>query len=67
MLHNRTAYEEFEEPEKRRHLLRLWVAPENERELPKQYADHYGSTEVGNRGGIIVPGVVYNRVPLEAE
>jgi hypothetical protein len=27
ILHARTAYEDFEEPERRRHLLRLWLTP----------------------------------------
>ena len=26
LLHNRTAFEDFEEPERRRHLVRLWLA-----------------------------------------
>lgn len=52
---------------KRRHLLRLWLAPDDDRPLPQYYAELLGgSVEIGNRGGIRVPG--YNRnVPLEAE
>ena len=67
MLHNRSEYKEYEEPEKRRHLLRMWLAPDNERELPEQYEDYFGGTKVGHRGGIIVPDMKYNRVPLDAE
>jgi hypothetical protein len=53
MLHSRTDFEDWPEPEKRRHLLRLWLAPRKARELPPAYAQRYGSIEPGNRGGII--------------
>jgi hypothetical protein len=33
--------------------------------LPAVFADRYGSAEVGNRGGIVLPGVAMN-APLEA-
>ena len=33
-LHARTAYEDYPEPERRRHLLRLWLSPPNGRQLP---------------------------------
>jgi alpha-ketoglutarate-dependent taurine dioxygenase len=29
ILHARTAYEDFEEPERKRHLLRLWLTADN--------------------------------------
>lgn len=53
MLHSRTDFEDWPEPEKRRHLLRLWLAPAGARELPPAYAQRYGSITPGNRGGII--------------
>ncbi len=53
MLHDRTGYEDWPEPERKRHLLRLWLAPPNGRPLPEIYAQRYGSVEIGNRGGII--------------
>jgi len=56
-LHDRTDYEDWPEPERKRHLLRLWLCPPNGRPLPPVFADRYGSTEIGNRGGIMVPGV----------
>ncbi|MFI4988107.1 MAG: TauD/TfdA family dioxygenase, partial [Alphaproteobacteria bacterium] len=34
LLHDRTAFEDWPEPEKRRHLLRLWLAPREARPLP---------------------------------
>ena len=52
-LHSRGDFEDWPEPERRRHLLRLWLAPQGARELPPAFAQRYGSLEVGNRGGII--------------
>lgn len=51
-----TKFEDWPEVE-RRHLFRLWVAPPApDRPLPPDYAELFGSTEEGNRGGITVPG-----------
>lgn len=66
ILHARTAYEDYPEPERKRHLLRLWLSPPNGRPLPPVFAERYGSIEPGNRGGIRVPGVALG-VPLDAE
>jgi hypothetical protein len=52
-LHDRTAFEDWPEPERKRHLLRLWLAAPGARPLPPVYAERYGSVEIGNRGGII--------------
>src|ERR1051326_4734650 len=65
ILHDRTDYEDWPEPERKRHLLRLWLCPANGRELPPAFADRYGGTEIGNRGGIMVPGVKLV-TPMEA-
>jgi alpha-ketoglutarate-dependent taurine dioxygenase len=56
LLHDRTAFEDWSDPERRRHLLRLWLACPGARELPPAFAARYGSLEIGNRGGIVVPG-----------
>ena len=64
MLHDRTEFEDWAEPEKKRHLLRLWLAAPGARPLPEIYAQRFGSVEIGNRGGIIVPGAQLN-APLE--
>jgi hypothetical protein len=56
ILHDRTAFEDFEEPERKRHLLRLWVAPPGARPLPEVYAERFGSVTPGDRGGIAVAG-----------
>ena len=65
ILHDRTDYEDWAEPERKRHLLRLWLCPPNGRPLPPVFADRYGGTEIGNRGGIVLSGVTMN-TPLEA-
>jgi hypothetical protein len=57
VLHDRTAYEDWPEPERKRHLLRLWICPPDGRVLPPEFASRYGSVEIGNRGGIVAPGM----------
>ena len=66
LLHDRTAFEDWPEPQRRRHLLRLWVAPEGARPLPPIFAERYGSVVPGERGGVMVPGT-RPTVPWEAE
>jgi hypothetical protein len=52
-LHDRTGFTDWPTPEKRRHLLRLWLALPGDRVLPECFTQRYGSIEVGNRGGIV--------------
>ena len=57
ILHARTNYQDHPEPERRRHLLRLWLSARNGRVLPAVFAERYGEIGVGKRrGGIRVPG-----------
>jgi hypothetical protein len=56
ILHDRTAFEDFPEPERKRHLLRLWVAPPDARPLAEVYAERFGSVAPGDRGGVAVEG-----------
>lgn len=65
ILHARNDFENWPEPERHRHLLRLWMAPPNGRPLPPVFAPRYGSVTPGDRGGIIVPGTRLS-VSLEA-
>jgi Taurine catabolism dioxygenase TauD, TfdA family len=64
VLHDRTAYEDYPEAERQRHLLRLWLAAPDARPLPDCYAQRYGSTVIGDRGGIVCPGT---RVKIELD
>jgi hypothetical protein len=65
ILHDRTAFVDWPEPERRRHLLRLWLAAPGARPLPPIYAERYGTITVGDRGGIICPNTRLH-APLEA-
>jgi hypothetical protein len=56
ILHDRTAFEDYPEPDRKRHLLRLWLAPPNARPLPEVFAERFGSVTPGDRGGVVVPG-----------
>jgi hypothetical protein len=56
LLHDRTAFEDFPEPERRRHLLRVWIAPPEARPLPEVFAERFGSVTPGDRGGVSVEG-----------
>jgi hypothetical protein len=52
-LHDRTAFVDWPEPERKRHLLRLWLAAPGARPLPPIFVQRYGSIAIGDRGGII--------------
>lgn len=57
-LHSRTAYEDWPEPERRRHLLRLWLASDDGPALPASITTQFqGRTAGGRPNGINVPGV----------
>lgn len=65
MLHDRTSFVDWPETERRRHLLRLWLAASGARPLPEIFAQRYGAVTVGDRGGIIVRGTKLH-APLSA-
>jgi Taurine catabolism dioxygenase TauD, TfdA family len=56
ILHDRTAFDDYPEPERKRHLLRLWIAPRQARPLPEVFAERFGSITPGDRGGVVAPG-----------
>ncbi len=56
-LHGRTAFLDWPDPAKRRHLMRLWLSMAGDRPLPECFRARYGSIEIGNRGGVRVPGM----------
>lgn len=57
-LHDRTDFVDWPDPDRRRHLLRLWLSPTGDRELPDCFRQRYGSIEVGDRGGIVTEHTV---------
>jgi hypothetical protein len=66
ILHDRTAFVDWPEPDRRRHLLRLWLAASDARPLPAVFAQRYGSVTIGDRGGVIVAGTRLH-APLQAD
>ena len=56
ILHARTGYEDWPEADRKRHLLRLWLAPQGARALPPVFAECYGDITIGDRGGIVCEG-----------
>jgi hypothetical protein len=53
LLHDRTSFEDWPMPERKRHLLRLWLAPLEARPLPPAFSERYGSLTPGDRGGVL--------------
>ena len=49
-LHTRSAFEDWDDVDQRRHLLRLWLAPANDRPLPDSYKEIYGGGVEVRRG-----------------
>ncbi len=67
MFHSRTAYEDYEDIDKMRHNLRLWLSTRTGWELHPEFEERYGEIEVGKkRGGIILPDIELT-TPFEAE
>ncbi len=52
-LHKRSAFEDWPEPERRRHILRIWLSMPNSRPLDPLFAGNYGAVKAGAiRGGM---------------
>ena len=67
VLHRRSDYEDHASADKKRHLLRLWLATPSGRALPQGLVDRYGVLGPSGRpAGIYVPGTV-GVTPLDAE
>jgi hypothetical protein len=54
LLHDRTSFVDWPEPDRHRHMLRLWLSMPGDRPLPPCFAQRYGSIEIGDRGGVSV-------------
>jgi hypothetical protein len=64
LLHDRTGFIDHPEPERRRHLLRLWLSLPGDRRLPPVFQQRYGDLTVGRRGGIVLSHTKLS-VPLD--
>ena len=52
-LHSRTNFEDFEAPDLKRHLLRLWLAVPQSQALPASFEEYFYDTRPGSiRGGV---------------
>ena len=59
VVHAREAFEDYQEWDKRRHLLRLWLSSPLGRALPEFMSERWGNIEAGTvRGGIKVAGAM---------
>lgn len=57
VVHARSEFQDYEEPDRRRYLIRLWLSSRQGRTLPEFLAERWGNIEPGTiRGGISVPG-----------
>ncbi len=52
VLHLRTRFVDWDEPERKRHLLRVWLSMPNNRQLPETFGEFFGDLRAGAlRGG----------------
>jgi len=67
-LHDRNEFEDWDEPERKRHLLRLWLNCRDGLLLPETMRPRFYELEVDSpgRGGLRMPGQDF-KVPLEVE
>lgn len=64
-LHARTDFEDFDDPDRKRHLLRLWLAVTDGWPLPDYYFERFGAiSDSGRPAGMAMPGVTPT-VPLD--
>jgi hypothetical protein len=66
IFHSRTTFEDYPEPARRRHLLRLWLACEGGPALPPVFDNYTGLDARGRPMGLLLEGVRLN-APLELE
>lgn len=63
IFHARSEFEDHSDDSLKRHLLRLWMCPEDGIELPEEFAERYGTVTGGDRGGMPCAEIV---APLDA-
>ena len=53
LLHRRTAFEDYLDSARKRHLLRVWLSMPNSRPIDDSFKANFGATEAGAiRGGM---------------
>ncbi|KAI1847515.1 hypothetical protein JX265_000765 [Neoarthrinium moseri] len=57
-LHSRTPFEDYDEHDEKRHLMRLWLSIPISQPLPLQWAEYWGDVRAGSvRGGVRGGGI----------
>ncbi|WP_144109706.1 TauD/TfdA family dioxygenase [Paraburkholderia sp. BCC1886] len=52
-IHSRTSFDDYEEPDRKRHLLRLWLGIPDAQPLPENWLEYFGDVRAGAvRGGL---------------
>lgn len=52
-LYSRTPFDDYEEPDEKRHFIRLWLSIPTSQPLPPQWAEYWGDVRAGAvRGGV---------------
>jgi hypothetical protein len=52
-LHSRTPFEDFDEEDEKRHLMRLWLSLPVSQPLPESWVEYWGDARAGSvRGGV---------------
>ena len=61
LFHTRRAFEDHEDPDRKRHLLRIWLKTLDGRPLPDALYERHGVRDAVDRpGGIVGPDTVLN-------
>lgn len=66
-LHSRTAFEDYDDPDQKRHLLRLWLSVPGSQRLPESWEEYFidgrpGAVRGGMRGSAVTPAfLAYER------
>lgn len=66
-IHARNRYEDWPEPDRKRHLMRFWLETPEGRPIPSAVADRYGALDPGQRHSGIVVENMEVCTPLEPE
>ena len=68
VFHSRTSYVDYDEPQNKRHLIRIWLSLAEGQELPPAFEDRWITIEKGRRrGGVTVPNQPRPIIPLIRE